>query len=233
MKRLKQLQNRGFTIIELLIATLIFSIVLLVMTVGVVQVGRAFYKAYISSKTQEAARSLADEIGQAIQFSGGTVIPLTPSGTVEGICINSTVYTYKQHEVLGDATGLHKFIARSPVTPCPSSVDPTIVNKSLSTTLPTTDRELLGKNMRLAYFKVTPVPNSSGSLWNIKIRVVYGDDDKDLLISPTHPTSTTPWIYDDVICKTTTGSQFCATADISTVVQKRLISVGDNNEKNI
>src|SRR3990172_9120101 len=60
----------GFTIVELMIATTIFSVILLIVTFGMLQIGRTYYKGITLTKTQNAARSIIDTISQDIQFSG-------------------------------------------------------------------------------------------------------------------------------------------------------------------
>ncbi|HSX31885.1 MAG TPA: prepilin-type N-terminal cleavage/methylation domain-containing protein, partial [Candidatus Saccharimonadales bacterium] len=90
---LKPRRQQGFTIIELLIATLIFSMVLLLVTVGIMQVTRVYYKGVTESNTQNAARSIVDSISQAIQFDGGLVTPIA-GGTPKYQCINSQQFDF-------------------------------------------------------------------------------------------------------------------------------------------
>ena len=74
-------RNKGFTIIELMISTVIFSLVLLMCLVGIVQVSRTYYKGVTRAKTQEATRRLMDEIKESIQLSGVKILPTTgPAG---------------------------------------------------------------------------------------------------------------------------------------------------------
>ncbi len=61
---MKQLKPHGFTIIELLIATTIFSVVLLLAASGLLYIGRLYYKGLTSSATQEAARNIMQELTQ-------------------------------------------------------------------------------------------------------------------------------------------------------------------------
>src|SRR4051812_8577751 len=92
----RNIQNQsGFTIIELLIATVIFALVLLVITTGVLQFTRQYYKGVISSHTQSAARAIADDVTRALQFGVGSVQPLTtngtsPAGQTYGYCIGQS-----------------------------------------------------------------------------------------------------------------------------------------------
>ncbi len=79
--------TRGFTIVELMIATVVFSLVMVICLVGMVQVSRAYYKGITISKTQEAGRFLMDEISSTIQFSGSSINP-NNDGTVVAMPVN-------------------------------------------------------------------------------------------------------------------------------------------------
>ncbi len=88
----------GFTVIELMIATIVFAVILLVVTAGVLQFTRQYYKGINSSNTQAAARAIIDDMTRAIQFNGGDINPLTYSGKPAGYCIGG----YKRYSyVLG------------------------------------------------------------------------------------------------------------------------------------
>ena len=71
--------QKGFTIVELLISSLVFSLVLLTVTIGVIQITRVYYKGITESTAQNAARDALDTISQAIQFNGGEVSKTNPS----------------------------------------------------------------------------------------------------------------------------------------------------------
>jgi prepilin-type N-terminal cleavage/methylation domain-containing protein len=66
---MKRTNSKGFTIIELLIATVIFSVILLVITGAIVQFGRIYYKGVVQSRTQERTRAITDSVVRNIQFS--------------------------------------------------------------------------------------------------------------------------------------------------------------------
>lgn len=217
---MKRLSNKGFTIIELMISTLVFAVVLLVLTAGIISIGKAFYKGLISSKTQEATRSLADEIGQAIQFSSvgaqiGT-IKTDGAGRSNKLCAGSLQYDF----ILGvqlSSSKKNKLIASQPdscsTAPAEVKTATQIENAGFLATLEK-PREALGDKMRLAKMDLT----SNGDTYTITIKVAYGDN--DLLISP----SGNPLGHaaPDVRCKGGAGSEFCAVSEISTTMQKRL-----------
>lgn len=70
----KKQNQKGFTIVELLIATSIFTTIVLLVTVGIVTMGRRYYKGLTTVRTQEAARSIESDISQMIQVSGNATL---------------------------------------------------------------------------------------------------------------------------------------------------------------
>ncbi len=195
MNRIKyRKQEHGFTIIELMIATTVFSVVLLICSFAMLQIGRTYYKGITMARTQTTARSIIDEISQSIQFSGGTVYP-TVVPTTNNACIGRVFYERTA------ANGLNKYTLGSD---CTNSV-----SLPPSPPLPV---NMLGNNMRLGKFEVKNVAGAP-SLWSVTIRVVYGDN--DVLSNPTDLATTG--------CKDSgAGGQFCAISELSTIVQKKL-----------
>jgi prepilin-type N-terminal cleavage/methylation domain-containing protein len=61
----------GFTVVELLIATVVFTMVLLVITSGVTHFTHAYYKGVHQSSTQTTSRNVINTIAQNIQYGGG------------------------------------------------------------------------------------------------------------------------------------------------------------------
>lgn len=214
--------NKGFTIIELLIATAIFSILLLVLSSALLQIGRIYYKGFTSSLTQETTRSILEDVSQTIQFAPGNITFAPPSGATPGyICIDTRRYTF----VLGQQRPgtQHVLVADEVSGSCTGP-------QSFAGPLTASSRELLGDKMRLAKFDIAPA-DISNKTYRITIRVAYGDD--DLLCSPTAPT---PHCSDNVTmtssdfntqrdleCKDIrSGTQFCAISELSTIVERRL-----------
>jgi prepilin-type N-terminal cleavage/methylation domain-containing protein len=201
-------QQKGFTIVELMIATLVFSTVLLVVTVGIIQITRVYYKGLNEAATQDTVRSIADTISQSIQFGGGDVTP-TPGRTLNTVsfCVGNTQYTYRSGYQLVDGTpdnsnGKHQsnqgLISRT--LPGCNGASP---NAS-------TGREMLSPKMRLSELTVKQDANEP-DLYKITVRVAFGDD--DLLNDSTGPKPT---------CKSTAGSQFCSVSELTTTVVKRI-----------
>lgn len=234
MMKLKYAQS-GFTIVELLIATTVFGVVLLLATMGLIQVGKTYSKGINSSDTQGAARAIVDDVAQAIQFSGGGInlpadagawkVNWTTAGgdpvtsQVKFFCTQEKRYIYVAGPELTDTN--HVFMS-----------DDKGIGKGCPTpgSWPADATELFRPNMRVSKFKING-NQGSPSLYNIEVRVVFGDD--DLICSPGQnncsgntetdfgppDVATMP---EDLACKTTVGSQFCGFSELSTSVQKRL-----------
>jgi len=207
----------GFTIIELLVATLVFSVVMLIIAIGVMQFNHAYYAGITQSNTQNTARAIVENISQAIQFSGEQVSSqITASGSEMGLCIGNDRYSYRLGWQLVDGTPNtanhqtdHALVMDTPGNCSGMSA------QDFSKPLANGSTELLSTNMRISNLSVTPLAGSD-NLYKIDVRVVYGDD--DLLRSPSGggPTAS------DVVCQAGSGSQFCAVSELSTVVQRRI-----------
>lgn len=228
----KKHDQNGFTIVELLIATMIFSLVLIVILYGVLSFTHAYYQGVNSSTTQETTRSITNTIAQAIEFSGDAI---TTAGTVNAsaneyeFCAGGATYYYILGAEYDGAT--------------PSLNDPGLYVYPSSCTWPNAPsfsggKEMLGKNMRITYLNLSE-PSSPGSrLYNVSLSLAYGDN--DLLCSVSHGSGTggcnagaasypdTSGTYvtganaNDVECKQDAGYEFCAHAGLSTTVSLRV-----------
>lgn len=201
-KKLSRNQE-GYTIVELLIATAIFSVVLLLCAAAIVHVGRMYYKGVITTRTQETSRKIVDDVAQSIQFGPGSEDPaafvrLVSAGGLNAYCIGSIRYTFNSGQSLGSAPGQ---------TPHVLWKDRISDGVCQPVAFAAGAEELLGENMRLPQFVITP----SGNLWNISVRVTYGDSPQ-LYESPSFE-----------FCKgSSAGGQFCAVSAFNTNVVERL-----------
>lgn len=205
-----KLRNKqsGFTLAELMIASTVFSVILIVVTVGLIQIGRIYNRGITNSRTQEVARGLMDEITQSIQFNGGNVqdVEHEPSGT-SGYCIGTRRFSFRQGRMFTENAGDHGLMADS----LPWNCGPTTAAVDLSLSNPWMawyPQELLLPNMRVSNLVITPIGNN---LYSISLTVAYGFD--DLLNNPTSANPT---------CNDGLGRQFCTVLSLNTVVQKRV-----------
>lgn len=218
--------SAGFTIVELMIATIIFSIILLGATAAIIQVGRMYYKGVIVAQTQETSRRVMDSISRPIQFAGTTPreVPPTSIGGIQtgALCIDDQRYTYGINAQVNDTVPNGSYSAAnhrarhalwqdtlSSANSACTALNLTQASPSDGNTKAgTTGKEVLAQNMRLARFTVS----ASGNIWSIDAMVIYGDDDL-LLPDGNNPTG----------CGSLAQSaQWCAVSSLNTQVYKRI-----------
>jgi prepilin-type N-terminal cleavage/methylation domain-containing protein len=230
-------EQAGFTIIELLIATVVFSMVIVVILYGVLSFTHAYYGGINASTTQGTARSILNSVAQSIEFSGSpitqTPASLPGAGSTIYFCAGGVTYIYSWGRMY---------------TGSPSLTNPGLYvvpgNCQVPATIPTADgQELLAQNMRITALTVTP--GSSGQLYTVSLGLAYGESDllcnvsknggtggclkgntlnlqhQLITVNPTNVMST-----GDVECRQTTGSEFCAHAALSTTVSVRVAGGG-------
>jgi prepilin-type N-terminal cleavage/methylation domain-containing protein len=201
----QHLRERGFTIIELMVATLVFSVILTVITLGVMTFTNSYYRGVNDSTTQNTTRTIIDTISQAIQFGSAPVTPTTVAG--DFFCAGGYSFTYSRGGLYPTvSTGLYM----APMT-------------GVCAAKTTGGTQLLGKNLRLTNLAVEKL--AAGNLYRVSVSVAMGAD--DLLCSPSQSGSCTGgamtfWPVTDVRCRSTAGSQFCATSTLTTVVEQRI-----------
>lgn len=212
-------KENGFTIVELMIATAVFSIVLMLCAYAIIHVGRMYYRGVITNRTQDTSRKVVDDISRAIQFSSFTDVQNStndfPDATgVQALCLGGVRYTYSTQHYLGENTSesLQHVLWKDRI---PEGSDCEPLNLSLANPNDTPDVqdgtdgvELLGDNMRVPRIEIT----EDDAVWTVAVRIVHGDDEG---------------LFEDGnnfgICKggTATG-QFCAVSELTTSVTKRL-----------
>lgn len=209
----------GFTIIELMVATMVFSVVLLVVTAGILQISRVYYKGLTESATQNAARSIIDTISQSIQFSGGDVTetPGSAAGVNYAFCVGNKQYSYrlgaqvKNNPSASDQTW-HALVETTVGGSCSGVQPQQLTDQAVN------GRDLVNQEMRLSNLAVESLDENR---YRVTVRVVYGD--ADLLFSPSAPSSPTGATRPDATCQPVrAGTQFCAASELSTVVIKRV-----------
>jgi prepilin-type N-terminal cleavage/methylation domain-containing protein len=92
---MKKLNKNGFTLVELMIAVTVFSVLLLLSAASLTQISRLYYKGVIVTKTHNVNRNIIEDISQAFQFSSGNVANGGPSSNgLKSICVGNVRYTY-------------------------------------------------------------------------------------------------------------------------------------------
>ncbi len=236
--------QKGFTIIELLIATAVLSTILVLVTVVMVNIGSLYYKGINQSRVQDNVRSITDEVAQNIRFnSQPPTAPVTDPNNpnIHAYCIGAVRYTFVLGAQVGkpapgtSTTYYHALWRDDNPTPgsCPTTINPSnprsaqvdLTNPSLATADKINNGvELIADNSRLTAFSMT-----TGSPSTVAVSVAYGDN--DLLCNPTGvagscATSDAMPNWTDyrgaILCKGGKGDQFCSTASLNTTVVQRL-----------
>lgn len=188
------LDQSGFTLLELMIATTIFSVILLLCTVGLIQIGKTYYKGSAIVRTQNVARDITDNITQAIQY-GSTPPKLEDANGVIApsaanvFCIGRSRYSYQIDAIVSDT--VRGLVVDDWTGSCTAQ----------GGTLATGSKELLGEGMRLTRLSIL----RQGEDYLVAVKVTAGPLDQS---------------NTDGSCKA--NSQFCANSELQTTVHRRV-----------
>lgn len=218
--------QKGFTIIELMIATSVLSTLLLLVTVVMTGIGNLYYKGIAQARVQDDTRGAIDEISQQLQLNGQSLATATWAAKGEdAYCIGSVRYTYVLNAELdhttphGTITYKHVLWRDTNPTPGSCSINPLYTSSPVDLTLNTPSSggtELIGANVRLTTFCIgsftapSTCNHATSSPFPLTVSTAYGAD--DLLNLNGY----------DTTCKGTIGEQFCSTARLKTTAVQRL-----------
>ncbi len=214
--------NTGFTIIELLVATAVFSVVLLGAAATILQTSRLYYKGIISSRTQTAAREMLESISRPIQLEKQTVIKpinvgMTGSYQVQALCVGTTRITYviglesDQNVSIDEAATKIRHAAWRDVIASPQECATGIPD--LQAVKPTANGvDLLGQHMRLSDLTLESLQATRQGVWKVRVSVLYGERS---LMSPAAG-------IPNACLGAIAGSQWCARTTYETMVYKRI-----------
>lgn len=222
-KRIISALSAGFTVMELMIATTVFSILLLLSLAGFLQIGQLFYKGVNITRTSDAGNQVISSLREDISFDTGTgLITIYNSSTIVSgqtynrhwFCVGQNRYTYllgsqidSNNKDVGDPLGWYRFalLKDQPGVPPPACPNPFSGSNSLATTKPT---ELLGDKMRLSNLTITQPANT---LYTLSVHIAYGDD--EVLTSPATAAN--------VKCQSGANfSRYCFVTDLRTTVRR-------------
>lgn len=206
-------KQAGFTIIELMIATVVLATILLLVTGMMIGIGRLFTKGVNQSRTQANVRNITDELAQRLQYNNTDVTGGTGmDSNTRYYCVGTTRYTYVIGQKIGDVIGaqtLRHVLWRD--TPTGGCVRPTAGFMYLANPNPSGQgTEMIAPNSRLTAMCINCASGALTSPYTIQVGVAYGD--ADLLTSTNNINAS---------CISQAGSQFCATAALTTVVVQR------------
>lgn len=186
--------QRGFTIVELMIAVTIFSITITLISAAIIQIGKYYQQGNTKTRLNSLAREIQTNISQDYQFSG--MDPLTATVNISGqphqaLCIGTTRYLYS----INNDQALYIDKISSP-TDCSTGVNVS------------TARKPLPKNA-----KVNALSFNSASITGVRvleIRFVVGD--QDLFIDNNYNNN----------CKVEAGREFCAVISLSSSFARKV-----------
>lgn len=243
MKKLTAIQkSSGFTIVELMIALSVLSVLLIISTLTLMNLGRMYVKGSNQANAQDTARNVINDLAAQLQLGGAQ--PNIDNTTTFGgyFCIGTTRYSYavgRQVSDSPDADQTRHALWRDTMD---SSTCPISAPLNLNSSLPSPNgRELIPEHMRLTQFNIQPISDKMG-LYKLEVGVAYGDDDllcnrnavhdcdSDWInthpaqhknnLRPSDPNLAAPQIS----CVNSEGHQFCAVSDLSITVARRLAS---------
>lgn len=192
----KKNQN-GFTIIELLIASVAFVSLLILITTAAIQISRIYYNGITKTNTQNAARNVTIAITKSIQFASypGTnsitslstysiPTPLPAPFDIGWYCVGGDVYMFSEGGILKtsalDVSNLG-IVYYSGSCPSITDVAPggTLSNSDVSMLNSDINasgvEELLSPNMRVSTLSIKPDTNNP-NLYLLDVQVTNGAD---------------------------------------------------------
>jgi|GEM_PF-4491262 len=207
--KMKRDSGKGFTLLELMIATTVFSVVLLLAMTGFFQIGRIFYKGVSITQTQDITNQVGLDIGASIE-GAPKISALTSYKGMQYICIGKYRYTVDvtRRVDLGNTSAISSGqvgMLKDTMSSDNSCAPPCLPNPSvcasgeLAWNKPI---ELLGDKMRVESFNVQPLASVSGDYYTINLVTSYGADDMVIYTNAAdHSTAQ---------CKTEKGREFCS-----------------------
>ncbi|MBI4034603.1 type II secretion system protein [Candidatus Saccharibacteria bacterium] len=210
--------SRGFTTVELIIASLVFSIVALVALSGFIEIGRLFYKGATQSANQATARlisnALRGDIASTAVISGPKSVQ-AGGGVIKYYCVGNSRYTF----ILGQAVDLSnhdqntKFGLLNDKLPgssaCANPFDP-----PSAVAIQDDAAELLGDKMRLNALCISPNSAVSyGNLYDVRVNLASGDDQYLSLSDDASPSSCES-VQQATCAAKLSVSQYCANSEL-------------------
>lgn len=142
-------------------ATAVFSVVMLIITTGIIRIGQIYYRNITQNRTSEAARVISEEIVRSIQFAKGN--KRNGADPATQFCIGDTRYTYSINQKVSDGTGGLISERISPTDACSSHLVLILKNYWART---------------CDYWPSTLVRSDTAErTWRVNVRIAYGDDD--------------------------------------------------------
>lgn len=214
--------SKGFTIVETLIAMAVFSVIMLVLVVGVMRMTTSYVRGVNTNNTQALTRNISEILTQELKFNTRLTTDgmSTEGGAPQFFCIGASKYIYAEGKKYSDSivrgvANVGLVVAPNPGTSCTTPTDSEIA----------TGRQLLGNNTRIVQLNVTS-PGAEGSARKLELGVALGD--ADLLCAYNEDSSQCTTFTGDIAsggevrCRSVQGSEFCAVSYLKSYVQRIL-----------
>lgn len=235
--RIRPAGEKGFTIIELMIATSVLSVMLVMTTIMMINIGNLYYKGINQARIQDNVRAITDELSKHLEL--GDSFFQVSNGAQTAYCVGPVRYTFLLNKEIGTNTATPDFQSRHVLwrdaNPTPGSCSGASLPNLSAATPSAGGTELVAPHTRLTNLTI-----SGSSPYTITVGEAYGDN--DLLCDNNTPndcsrassvfTSVVPRLAAgtlsgpptrfDIRCRGNTGQQFCATANLTTTVVRRL-----------
>ncbi|MCA9347873.1 prepilin-type N-terminal cleavage/methylation domain-containing protein [Candidatus Saccharibacteria bacterium] len=218
-------QDKGFTIVELMISTVVFSMVLLLCSYAIIHVGKMYYKGVLTAKTQDAARRVVDSVANSfIMNSGATVWTDTKAKKRNGggreyeertLCVGNDRFNYAMNIRLGTDSENEALFVFGKTGVSSRLYNECVIYVSDGGGFPygIADYALGGSEMLSVGMRLVDLTfdSTADGLRTVKATVAYGEDSDFVDNDPNKG------------CKALLiGGQFCAVSSYSTVVDARL-----------
>lgn len=209
-----KLGNKGFTLVELLVAMTFFSFLLLLVTFGFVQINRSYTRGITVKTIQETARALTEDISRAIRTSNDFEYHDFASDGEYRLCLGDVNYAWNQHIEKADPDDNKTLDMTTEQLDSLPPQDFTMVKTRntaigcLATIAADDTEEVLDDRAIIQHLSITNVAEGT-----YKIKVVVSTKsaaDNDLEV-----------FGSEARCKVQTGDQFCDVASLETVVKTR------------
>lgn len=200
---MRKIKNSGFTIVELLIASMVFTTILLLCMDGITRIAKVYIKNSSISKTNEFTKSFIEDVAQQIKYGSTFYQPLGTSSDVR-LCINGYAYSVRTNQKPG--------AVRRRADPTCSSYSQTDYFNNISLT----------ETVSPEYIRIMKFSVGNTSPYSISMRVVLGDN--DLLQDGSGKSMSDPnKDLATIQCKPSiSGSEFCAVIELSTTATRRV-----------
>jgi len=189
------LEQKGFTLVELMLSMAFFSFILLFVTSGFIIVNRAYNKGLTVKLVQDEGRELVEELTREVRISNSKSIK-TDDNTTK--CIEVSGYRYYWSVPISGTTGSPGKLFREEGKDCSASIN---------TTTPT-GVQILNERVGVQFMSLTRA-SAASPIYTIKI--VLSTAEADLLTD----------VGETATCATNQGSQYCDIVSFTTVVTSR------------